>query len=90
MFVNLAHDNGVRSFSLVHDSYGSLAADVPLVSKALREAFVMLYQGRDVLEEFARHVTRFMESPALKQIPSKPPVGTLDLGRVLQSEYFFA
>jgi DNA-directed RNA polymerase len=90
VFVNMAHDNGVRSFSLVHDSYGSLAADCPLVAVVLREAFVMIYKDRRPLDQFLRDVSKGLDDDVKVSLPSPPPVGALDIDLVLGSHYFFA
>ncbi|TBR26630.1 MAG: hypothetical protein EPO10_22240, partial [Reyranella sp.] len=50
-YVVLGKENGINSFALVHDSFGSLAADYSMMQACLREAFVDLYQNHDVLED---------------------------------------
>lgn len=90
VFVNLAADNGVNAFCLVHDSYGARAADIPVVAAALREAFIMLYDGRDALGRFLAEVTPPLDDKARASIPAVPPMGTLDLSLIRGSAYFFA
>lgn len=39
-----------------HDGYGTVAADVPMLAKVLRESFVTMYQRHDVLMSLAELV----------------------------------
>lgn len=82
-------DAGLTSFGMVHDSYGTLAADMPVMARCLREAFVELYQ-HDVLEEFRNSVAAGLSEENLKGLAPVPPKGNLGLSTVLQSVYFFA
>lgn len=76
---------GVARFSMVHDSYGALAADTDVLYRATREAFVELY-GQDVVgalqQQFLLQTT--------EELPEPPMKGELDLRGVLTSQYFFA
>lgn len=90
LYVRLAHDNGVRCFALVHDSYGAPAGDVPMVAACLREAFVMLYQERDALARFREEVAAPLPDEARAEVAESPAMGTLDLAQVRASQYFFA
>ena len=47
MTVNLAQSHGLNAFSVIHDSYGSHACDVPTLKQCAQEAFVQLYQQPD-------------------------------------------
>jgi DNA-directed RNA polymerase len=42
--VQLALSRGVTDFSVIHDSYGTHAADMPLLAACIREAFVDMYK----------------------------------------------
>lgn len=90
MFLRLAKANGVSSFALVHDSYGAPAADIPVVAWALREAFFTLYDGHNVLQDFADEVLPLIPPDAAAEVPAVPPTGTLNLREVRDSLYFFA
>jgi DNA-directed RNA polymerase len=80
---------GVISFGMVHDSYGTHAADMDTLATCLREAFVELYQ-HDVLEEFRSSVLAMLPEELHSQVPPCPAKGDLDLNVVKQSVYFFA
>jgi DNA-directed RNA polymerase len=80
-------DEGIHSFSLVHDSYGTHAANAWALAKFLREEFVMLYE-EDVLDRFKCDLE--LQLPEDVQLPELPPKGDLDLATVEESVYFFA
>lgn len=81
-------DNGMSSFAAIHDSYGTLAADMDRLQTCLRQSFVEMYQRNDVLEQFLAGVRDSVDDPST--LPSLPVKGTLDLNGVLQSDFFFA
>lgn len=88
MTVALSSREGVESFGMVHDSYATLPADCATLARCTREAFYTLYTQYNVLEHFAEQVKLLMKEP--EEFPELPAKGTLDLGLVLVSEYFFS
>ena len=74
----------IENFQVIHDSYGTHAANTPVLAKLLREAFVEIYTENDVLAEF-----RSSALEVLDEVPEPPKRGTLDLNQVLDSKYFF-
>lgn len=64
----------------IHDSFGTHPCDVAKMHQNIREAFVELYEGNNVLGEFLWEVGAVGEPPMR---------GTLDLKQVLDSEFFF-
>ena len=50
--VSKAKDYNIENFACVHDSFGVLATDVQLMNQSLREAFVEIFDGKNLLEEF--------------------------------------
>ncbi|WP_336814812.1 DNA-directed RNA polymerase [Bosea sp. MMO-172] len=90
MFVNLARENGIRHFALVHDSYGTVAADVDMMGSCLRRAFVRLYTDFDPLAEFRVDIAMLLSEEAVAKLPAVPPKGTLDVSLVELSDFFFA
>jgi DNA-directed RNA polymerase len=83
--INAIENRGIREFTSVHDNYGTLACDMPILLNELRQAFVKMYSENDVLEQLAERVKA-------KGITISPPPGkgNLDLTGVLTSDYFFA
>lgn len=84
--IDLALDNGVTQFAMIHDSYGTVAADMDMLSACLRTAFVRMYQEHNVLEEFLAGLPPEVRA----ECPLPPSLGSLDISGVLDSEFFFA
>lgn len=85
--INAMHDRGVTAFSAVHDSYGTHPCDMDTLSSCLREVFVQMYSSRDVLEDFVQEICTVL--PTGTKVPPVPGKGTLDLGGILTSDFFF-
>lgn len=78
-------DVGIADFAMIHDDFGTHACDAAKMQKAIRETFVKLYTDNDVLLNFKRvHEERYDI-----ELPDLPPIGSLDISVVLQSDYFF-
>jgi DNA-directed RNA polymerase len=77
---------GLTAFQMIHDSYGTHAPRVPILSRVLREQFVLMYEKENPLERFKQDT----EQRLGLQLPDLPPRGSLDLRAVLSSPYFFA
>lgn len=81
--VNAAAEQGITSFAMIHDDYGTHAADAEIMYHAIRDVFVRMYEDSDPMVEFANRYGQ-CEFPAL------PTKGSLDLKVVRNSEYFFS
>lgn len=84
--IELALTKGLSQFAMIHDSYGTVAADMDALATCLREAFVTMYTDHNVLEEFLRGLPPEIQA----ECPPLPAMGTLDLNAVRQSDFFFA
>ena len=73
------------TYASVHDSYWTHAADVPEMSKIIRECFVELYSG-PVLDDLRESLV--MRYPDI-DFPPVPKGGELNLEEVMDSDYFF-
>jgi len=82
-------NQGIMSFAMIHDSYGTHAADTAALADCLRASFVGLYATRNVLEEFRLSVSEHNDIP-LSKLPLSPSFGKLEIQGVLRSKYFFA
>lgn len=87
--VNYCTQAGIRSFAMIHDSYGTHAADAQELAYQLRKAFVDQYSG-DVLNDFRDQLIAQIPEEMANKIPPCPLMGTLELAEVMNSEYFFA
>lgn len=80
-----AGDEGITHFSMIHDSYGTHAADVDVLHECLRRQFLEMYKY-PILPDIHADWERQLEMT----LPPPPVQGTLDLSQVIQSLYFFA
>ena len=84
--VNRLHQEGLRHFAMIHDSYGVHACDVDEMNSVLREEFVRIYSEQVV----ARFLCEQRTANADIELPEAPLQGDLDITAVLHSDYFFA
>jgi len=85
-----AVDKGIKSFALIHDSFGTLPADTPDLFMTIRESFVEMYGEVDVLARFADQIRDQLTEENREKLPELPKVGTLELESILESRYCFA
>lgn len=88
--VNLSATNGITAFAMIHDSYGTLAADTGMLGACLRHAFVDMYKEHNVLEEFRAGIVAMLPPDLADKVPPCPTMGALDIDSVLCSDFFFA
>ncbi|WP_215776911.1 DNA-directed RNA polymerase [Paludibacterium sp. B53371] len=77
----------IQHFAMIHDSYGTHAANTDTLAELLREAFVAQY-GQEVIREFYEELCE--QVPEGVELPPPPAVGDFDLEQVLDAPYFFA
>lgn len=87
--VNRLMDQGITSFGMIHDSYATHACHIETLHETIRQSFVSLYSANR-LEEFRTQIMDQLPEELRAQIPEVPPMGSLDINAVLESEYFFA
>lgn len=78
--VALAASREGFSLAMIHDDFGTHAADAERFYALIRQTFVAMYEQHDPLAEFAE---RYL-------LPTPPKPGRLDLRQVLDSPYFFS
>lgn len=86
--VSAALDHDIDHFAMIHDSYGTHAACATQLAQSTRSEFVRMYSAQNVLENLKLDILANVSLEA--SIPDTPELGTLDLDRVLESQYFFA
>ena len=74
-------DAGINSLAMIHDDYGTHAADTQQLYEIIRKTFVEIYEQNDPIQDF---FSRYAG------LPTPPERGGLVLRQVLESEYFFA
>jgi DNA-directed RNA polymerase len=72
---------GIDALAMIHDDYGTHAADAQNLYQIIREQFVLMYETNDPIAAFEK------KYPCVPPAPSK---GSLDIREVLQSPYFFS
>jgi DNA-directed RNA polymerase len=81
---------GLTNFAMVHDSFGTTAADLEVFYRTVREAFVEIYTGMDVLDNFKEDVAAILSPESREKLRELPAHGTLDVAGVLTSRYCFS
>lgn len=72
---------GIRSLAMIHDDYGTHAANSQRLFEVIRDQFAKMYTDHDPVQRF------FDEHPGL---PPPPDKGTLDINEVRNSQFFFS
>lgn len=85
-----ADEYGITDFALIHDSFGTLAADTDGMFSAVREAFVVMYEEHDPFQELYDEVFASLSEEGKAKLPKPPSEGALDLSNVRQALYAFA
>lgn len=84
--VNGFLDAGFTGIAVIHDDFGTHAADTPKLRCILRQTLVDMYTKHDVLSDFLE----YNEALLLSEIDiDLPKVGELDLNLILESDYAF-
>lgn len=81
---------GITLFSLIHDSFGTIAADAGNLFKAVREMMVSIYESNDVIEDFYNQFADQLHESQLEKMPEVPAKGSLNLQDILKSDFAFA
>ncbi len=88
--INAASLEGIDDVAVIHDSFGTHAADTDRLSEILRETFVRMYEA-DPLAHFRDELLDQIDDEDLQaQLLPLPPLGELDLKAVLEATYMFS
>jgi DNA-directed RNA polymerase len=88
--INVCVDNGVDTFCMVHDSFGTHASSMDILGVATRWTFKEQYSG-DILRDLYNEVQAQMpEDFNYHDMPLPPLQGDADLDAVMHSDFFFA
>ena len=86
MTVNAAVVCGIADFAMIHDSYGTHAANTTRLSAVLRQTFVELY-AVDRLQEIADYINGYAPHVQLEPVPVRK---TFDIAQVVDAPFFFS
>ena len=78
---------GVTSIRSTHDEIAVLAADAGPLSTTVRQMTVEMFQ-EDILGNFSDQISALLPSHVC--LPPVPPKGTLDISKVMESDYYFS
>jgi DNA-directed RNA polymerase len=84
--INEAYTRGITNFAMVHDDFGTLAADIPEFFNIIRITFVRMYYSHDWLQAWKKELERLDEE---LDLPDPPPKGDLEILQVIDSPHFF-
>jgi DNA-directed RNA polymerase len=71
----------ITALAMIHDDYGTHAADAQELFELIRKEFVSMYENNDPIADFAK------KYPCVAPPPAK---GSLDITEVLRSDFFFS
>jgi len=74
---------GITSLAMIHDDYGTHAADAQAMYHIIREVFVDMYSTHSPLDDLRNRYAAY-------GLPPTPQQGNLDIREVLSSEFFFS
>lgn len=83
-------DEGIEDFMLIHDSFGTHAADTGRFGYLIREQFVAMYEHFDVMQRLYNTTYSQLTDTTRMADLEIPASGNLDLRCVLTSDYAFA
>lgn len=86
--VQQANDEGITSLQLIHDSFGTHAANTGRLFVILRESMVAMYEA-PIVANLAAELQSQMP-PDTDPLPPPPALGNLDLRQVLDTDFSFA
>lgn len=86
--VNEAYRQGIVNFAMIHDDFGTHAADTAKLREIIKKSFVDMYTDTDPIQDLYTAMLMITEEEV--QFPEPPNKGKLVLKDVLKSEYFFA
>src|SRR3546814_14595608 len=72
--------------AVIHDSFGTHAANTGKLSRILRETFVEQSSG-DVLGDFYQEMKDQLGEELAEKLPEPPKAGPPDLSRILEAQY---
>jgi len=71
----------IDHLAMIHDNYGTHAADAEKLYHLIREMFVWMYEKHDPVQAL---------QDKYPVIPNPPEKGGLDINEVLKSKFFFS
>lgn len=70
--------------------FGTIPAKAGAMFKAVRETMVETYTENDVLDDFREQFMELLHETQLEKMPAIPGKGSLDITKILESQFAFA
>lgn len=86
--IRAARAEGIENFAMIHDSFGTDMGRAGDLYRIIREQFVAIYDGQNLLQDFTEAIEPLIETGS--ELPTPPTFGTLDIKGVMKSQYCFA
>lgn len=83
-------ESGLKSFAMIHDSFGTTAGETELFFMTVRKAFIEMYEETAVLERFRDELAAQLSDKARAKLAELPKRGSLSLAAVAESRFCFA
>lgn len=80
-----AADMGVDQFAMVHDSYGVLPADTDVMAAVVRHVFKKVFS-----EDQLQIAKDYWEEILGEELDPLPEYGSMDINKIIESEYLFS
>ena len=92
MLLTIDHciQHGIKDFGMVHDSYATLPADMDILNKCTRSAFIQMYTEMDPLDHFREQIYTLLPDKLRVKMQPLPKKGTLDIEEINKATYFFS
>ena len=87
--IKCAERYGMAAFSVIHDSFGCHPSDMDRMVECIKEVIVEIHSTL-LLQDLADEVSSKLPSELTELMIQAPVVGTLDIQKVLESDFVFA
>lgn len=85
-----SHKRGLKDFACIHDDFGTHANQIDAFHEIIRESFIEMYEGTDIVKDFQDQCRMFAEENGVHiELPEPPSVGKFNLQEIKKSPYFF-
>jgi DNA-directed RNA polymerase, mitochondrial len=88
--VRRAAAEGITSFALIHDSFGTHVADTPRFFPILRETMVEMYRDKGTFPRLFDELRGQLSAKNMDKLPPIPALGNLDIEAVIDCDFAFA
>ena len=88
--LDFVRDEGGINFLGIHDSFATTAAEGAMLATSLRRAFIQIYLGYNLYEDFLAQAKARHSDPDNVEWPKPPEQGNLDVRCVWESDNFFS